>query len=140
MKTAKRMGREKFIALPLNPKYEPFTQEILEYFKGQKKRRSNKAFNFSTRTLQNRAAECFQGLEYMVEKRGKIDRHKRNVLTHGLRHFRATELVIEYGFDSIDLAIFCGWTLGTATGMGIADRYVSYQWQRYFPKLLKEKL
>jgi len=137
MKTAKRMGREKFIAIPLNPKYEPFSQEILEYFEAKKKRGSKKAFSFSTRTLQNHAEDCFKGLNYIIEQRGEINRHQRKVLTHGLRHFRATELVMNYGFDSIDLAIFCGWTLRTATGLGIADRYVSYQWQRYFPKLLK---
>jgi len=137
MNTAKRKGRERYVALPLNPSHEPLAKKILEYLELCKKQNRKKPFSFKTRTLQYAAKDCFNGLTYMVEQRGKIERHQRRVSTHGLRHFRATELMMKYGFDSIDLAIFCGWTLKTATGLGIADRYISYQWQRYFPKLLQ---
>lgn len=141
VKTAKREGRERDIAIPLGSKYESWSSDLADYFEKYKHRK--KMFNFSTRTLQNYGKKLFKNMEYTIEKYVLKGRtygfHKRNICTHGLRHVRATELLTVYGFDMLDLTIFMGWTLktGVKTAPQVIDRYIYKQWVRYFPKLLK---
>jgi len=93
------------------------------------------------------ARDLFDGLTYRVEtykhtdnsgEKRSIHAHDRDFATHALRHLRASELIMKYGFDGTDLSIFGGWTLRSALGVGSSlDRYVHLDWRRYFPKLLK---
>lgn len=142
VKTAKRNGKIRILALPLDKKYEPFTQDLVEYF--ERKKNNKKIFNFTPRTLQNYGKKIFKKLHYQIEayhiKNNKIPLHWRGLTTHGLRHIRATELMMYYGFDNIDLTVFMGWSFKASFGPTIGasvDRYIYMQWSRYFPKLLK---
>jgi hypothetical protein len=135
-KTMKEIPRS--VALPLDPKYEPWTNDLLIYcLNRQTEDRNKDIFNVSPRTIQRYAQKHFKGLSYYIEKYGDVPGHYRNILTHGLRHIRATELLNRYGFDGIDITIFCGWSITREVGMPkMAKRYVYGQWARYFPKLL----
>ena len=144
IKGAKMNGLPRVIALPLDKEYEPWTKEIYNYF--LKRREQDIAWNIfrtTPRTIQNYAKEAFNGLVYNIEdytiyKKSKVLRHSRNILTHALRHIRATDLMMRYGFDGIDIAVFCGWALGGSKTIGIpkmAKRYIYGQWGRYISKL-----
>lgn len=144
IKTSKRRGKVRRIALPLEEKYEPWTRELKRYFE---RRGENKVFKFSTRSLQRHGREIFKDFYYPIEvytknfdKRQIVPEHTRELATHGLRHIRATDLLMNYGFDQIDLTIFMGWSfrssLGGMVGASI-DRYVMSQWSRYISKLFK---
>lgn len=148
MKTAKRQGKPRPIALPLEPQYEPWSQQLYDYFKQAK---TDCVFPF-TRKVPWRyvtKARTFEGLTYPIErytvwKNGQlaktVDRHTRPFKLHALRHLRASELVDFYGFDGFNLATYGGWTIKSALGTtGIFDRYVSLGWSSYFPKLLKKR-
>jgi integrase len=92
--------------------------------------------------IQKYGERVFHDLKYPIEDYARhgeaVAQHWRSITTHGLRHIRATELIMHYGFDGIDLAIFCGWSLKKEVAMpSMATRYLHMQWIRYFPKLLK---
>lgn len=139
VKTAKRKGRIRFLAIPLNPEYEPWGSLLASYFLEHRER--SQVFPFTTRTLQTYAVRQFANLRYPIEEYltedGRVPFHLKNLVTHGLRHIRATELLTKYGFDQIDLTIFMGWKFSRTMLPGVADRYLYMQWSRYFPKLLK---
>lgn len=141
VRTAKRDGRIRLIALPLEPEYEPWAADLVKYFEKRKDR--EKVFNFTRRTLQNYGRKHFNGLSYQIEKyrhnKQTIESHSKKLTTHGIRHIRATELMMRYGFDQIDLTIFMGWTFRASlkTVPEVIERYIYMQWSRYFPKLLK---
>lgn len=131
------------VALPLDGKYEPWAKDVLSYCLNRStENKKRKIFNLSPRTVQRYCEKLFKGFSYFIEGyshlKKKVPGHYRNVLTHGLRHIRATELLNKYGFDGIDITIFCGWSITRDFGMPrMAKRYVYGQWARYFPKLLK---
>lgn len=136
IKTAKKKGEPRFVALPLEEEFEPWTKDLVEYFLS---RPVNKIFNLSVRNLQFHAESIFKNLSYTIEKYGNkkigtIEKHERQGLTHFLRHVRATNLVMDYGLDSTDIGIFCGWEIGLPT---MAKRYITMEWRRYFLKLCK---
>ena len=131
LKTAKRDGIERVIALPLESKWIP---ELVECF--QKTKSKRKVFDYSPRSVERHFTEAFKGLKYSIEKYSpskevSVARHENNVSTHALRHLRLSELINHYGFDDIDLSIYAGWKL-----KGMASRYVTGQWGRYIDKLL----
>jgi len=178
VRTAKRKNNPlRPAALPLDPKYEPWAETLAEWFEN---RGDEKAFPCSTRSLQYAASESFAGLYYPIEeyKRavqmyvdgelrplvvvgedGKERRvwdvvysHWRPMCTHALRHTRAfQDLMVNYGFSGLDLAIYGGWTSRVAeqqlpaparkylhlapdrVNLSLLKRLAS----RYFPKLLK---
>ena len=128
------------VALPLEEKYEPWSKEVLQYCLNQSVKDNKKdIFRLTPRSLQMYCAEAFKGLSYFIESYGGVEGHSKRVLTHALRHIRASELMMKYGFDGIDLAVYCGWSLTSmSSGMSkMARRYVVGQWGRYFPKLIK---
>lgn len=146
VRTAKRDGIERSIALPVN--YEEWAQPLCDYFKSVGR---GLIFPF-TRQLVGRYVkdhQVFKGLRYpiltySIWKDGtlvkKVDSHTNPFVPHALRHLRATELIDEYGFDGIDLSVYGGWTLRSMIGVGSAmQRYAHLQWRRYFPKLLKQR-
>lgn len=151
IKTAKREGRKRLIALPLDPHIEPWTEPLMEYFKESKEQI---VFPFSRQHVSRylKLNKVFDGLSYPIETYiiirknlglfKKVDRHIRAFTIHALRHLRATELVEYYGFDGFNLAAYGGWTIKTATGAATTmfDRYLSLSWQSYFPKLLKKRM
>jgi len=145
VKTAKRRGRERRIALPTNSNFEPWAKSLYNYFE---ERGDAIVFPYTRQKIWEYAKRVFEGLRYPIEtymiwKDGqlqkKVDEHFRPFRLHALRHLRATELVEYYGFNAFELATYCGWTYRTVTGMGSVDRYLSLSWQSYFPKLLKKR-
>lgn len=148
VRTAKRGGKKRNIALPLNPKYEPWTEQLYNYFQEFK---NDKVFSFTRQKASAYARDVFGGFMYQIDsyklwKKGEpkktktIKEHPKPFCIHALRHLRATELIEDYGCDGIDLSIYGGWTLRSMIGVGSAmSRYAHLNWRRYFPKLLKER-
>ena len=146
VRTAKRKGKERKIALPLNPAYEPWTKPLYEYFKS---RGDQLVFPFPRQLVWMHSKTAFEGLTYSIEtytlKQGevvkKVDEHIRPFRLQALRHSRATELRERYQFDGFDLASYCGWRLGTIVPQisRTMERYLSLGWASYFGKLLKKR-
>jgi hypothetical protein len=147
VKTAKRGGKERLIALPLDKRYEPWTVDILQYYR---KCGDKPLFPFTRQRALQIAWQAFKGLKYPIERyviankslglRKVVDSHLKPFGLHALRHLRASELIEFYGFDGIDLSIYGGWTLKSMVGVGGSlERYAHLQWQKYFPKLLKPR-
>ena len=141
-KTPEQGQRISAIALPLDAKYEPWTKSLVELF--ERTPRGQCVFQVTPRAAQmwaqgyEEAQGAFNNLWYWVDPYGQVRGHWKQLSTHGLRHIRPTELMTRYGFDGIDLAIYCGWSLGREVAMPkVATRYLYGQWIRYFPKLLK---
>jgi len=131
IKTAKHDGEERVVCLPMEPEYESWTKDLAAVFE---KRGSRKAFPVGMSTVQAIAPKIFDGLSYSVKKYTEVQKHDRTLCTHGLRHFRVSELFIRYGFDETDLNIFFGWKSKAAP---MLDVYGENLWVRYLPKLLK---
>lgn len=149
IKTAKRGGRTRYAALPLN--YEPWARELADYFQEIE---GDSVFPFTRQEMWKHSREAFGGLTYPIEryiivKSGDeleakkimfVEAHTRYFRLHALRHLRATELVEYYGFDGFNLAIYGGWTLRTAAGVSsVMERYLSLGWQSYLPKLMRKR-
>jgi len=147
IRTAKRKGKKRSIALPLKPEYEPFTQELLRYY--QSFGDNELVFPFTRQKATNYARKIFEGFTYPIDaykiwENGKVVRespdHLKAFRTHALRHLRTTELIEKYRFNGIELSIYGGWTLRSMAGVGSAmSRYAHLQWDQYFPKLLKKR-
>ncbi len=147
LRTAKRGGMERKIALPMDDEYEPWTEPLYNYFTTFG---SSPVFPFTRQYLWSQAKDLFKGLYYPIERykiskpdKGivkVVDKHYRQFTLHALRHIRTTELVEYYGFDGIDLSAYGGWTMKTTLGVSAAiERYAHLNWQKYFPKLLKKR-
>ena len=150
VKTAKREGLIRNIALPLN--FEPWAKKVYDYFKDF---REKTVFPFTRQKVGSyvRENKVFAGLEYPIEKYVVVkktlelkkeviqrERHMRAYNLHALRHSRASELIEYYGFDGFNLATYGGWLYRTAARTSsVMDRYLSLGWQSYFPKLLKRR-
>lgn len=116
----------KAIALPVNPKYEPWTRDLLKW-------------------IQKRGAMNFPMTRETV--RCIVQRHLKpldpKVHAHSLRHWRLTHLAEYYGFDGYELSLVAGWSFTTGFRMmGMAaspnlDTYLHLTWRKSFHKLLK---
>ncbi len=158
--TEKRKGLIRVIGLPLNPKYEPWTQDIVNYFQERKNRN---IFPFTRQDMWRTAKETFKGLQYNIlpykvakaengtlvtdPETGKtemidVPEHLKRFTNHGLRHLRNVELRDYYGLTAEERSSYGGWTLRTMIGgLGSSiDRYGEAVWRPYFPKLLKSRL
>lgn len=143
IKTAKKKGELRIIAIPRNPEYEPLMKEIMDKIE-MRIGMNKKLFNITPRTLQAHVKHIFNELKYEIRRyydprTGSIVKsHFRTLTPHSLRHFRATELVTKYGFTAIDLSVFCGWKLSRTTGMSnVMDRYMHLSYGQYVEKLFK---
>jgi hypothetical protein len=155
VKTAKRNGIVRKVALPLDREYEPWTKEVADYF-GQFIPKP--VFNFTPQYFWRKAKPLFKGWTYPIDgytlkaRNGEmriVEQHAHPCALHWLRHLRATELVSAPGypkrfrFDVFELAYFGGWTIKGLMGMGMSggafQRYVNLPWEAYFPKLLRSK-
>jgi len=116
----------KTVALPLNPRYEPWSLEVLKYIKRQGILR----FDITDRQVRKIGAKY---LKKMFGEKFRI---------HDLRHKRVTDLIQYYHFDPYEVATFTGWSIRTAfggIGMSVSpmlDIYSHLAWHKYFPKLL----
>jgi len=118
IKTARRSGKLRTCAVPLNPSYEPWAEPVYNRFK---ERGENYAFMFakkfksSTRYYQWHADRVFKNLlwlmdEYQTEKSdGKVEMRYNRFTPLMLRKIRRKNLLEFYHFDEIDLALYGGW-------------------------------
>ena len=148
VRTAKRDGKIRKIALPLEKTFEPWTEPLYNYYL---EHRNDKVFPFTRQKAWEYAHETFSGLSYPIERYNKYDlenpkpkpvrAHNKPFRTHALRHLRATELIETFGFTGFDLSVYGGWTLRSMVGVGSAmSRYAHLDWRKYFPKLLKKRV
>jgi hypothetical protein len=139
VKTAKRKGRLRGCAVPLNPEYEPWAQEVYDYMVGFG---SSYPFRFaekwstSIRYMQWEATKAFESLEwpmigYTVKESKeaeavKVPERWNKVTSHVMRKRRATTLMWDYDFTGIDLALYGGWTESSAESMPQALKHYLY--------------
>jgi len=127
IKSARRNGSIRSCVLPLDPKYEPWVELILRWFK---KCGNDYVFNFSqTGTLESskryaglRIKELFKGFKtikegYRRDKGRKIETRHAPFLFTALRQIRKQQLENDYNFDEIDLAKFGGWRIKSTNAM-----------------------
>lgn len=114
----------KSIALPTDPRYEPWTKDLMLYLKKRKN------LNFDL---------CRGHVWRIVKQSPVLHQLDPEITTHSLRHYRITHLVEEYDFDRFDLIAVTGWSYKTGLGIGSGqlDTYLHLRWKKYFPKLLK---
>lgn len=140
--TAKREGKKRIIALPLET--EAWAKPLLDYYQ----QTEGLVFPFTRQQAWLQSREAFKDLSYPIESytiwRNKelvksVKQHPKPFRLHALRHLRITELIEVYGFNAFEVATFAGWTMRTSLGIGGQfDRYAHLDWQSYFPKLLKK--
>lgn len=155
--TEKRKGNwTRDIALPLNPKYEPWAQQLLDF---AEKHKGEELFPFYRQQLYPVAKKAFDGLtmeikpyqraerdietgEYLydVDENGKrtlrtktVNAHTRTFSQHDLRKTRRTELEDIFGLNTEERKRIGGWS------RGIEERYdaSTSEWRKSFPKLLR---
>jgi len=153
-------------AVPLNPKFEPFTQEIWRYFrKYQDSPRG--VFPVYRQWAYYHAKRIFDDLEYVIPpyEKLKLDENKKRVTKtdeygrirfeyesvnqhlldcsdHGLRHARTDELTNKYKIMGKELDTYTGWVPSRRgdTGGSMQDRYAQKKWAIYMPKLLVRRM
>jgi hypothetical protein len=146
------------VGLPLDKKYEPWTQQLYDYYREFKS--DDFVFPFDRKQVWRYVSEhkVFDGLTYPIEKyvwMPKNGKEKKTILPHSkpfklhaLRHLRISELRRFYRIKGEDLAVYVGWSLHTTIakeGVRIPQMTSTYDpeiyqdWQSYFPKLLKTR-
>ena len=160
--TAKRRGRPRTVALPLDPTMEPWAMEMMQYFE---EKGDDHVFPMTRQAVWKRARHVWADLVYIIEdysvvidneakgileidtqtteqkrKSKRIDRHKRRWTLHALRHLRASDLVDYYMLTGAELSSFGGWTISTAMNVGSSvGRYLSLDWRSYVRKMLRKR-
>lgn len=146
----------RLIALPLDTKYDPWAQQILDYWHDAG---DHLVFDFSRQDnwdFITHKQKIFDGLFYKIKKyhywpNGQITEdeeptaclaHPRLYKCHALRHSRADQLIRKYLFDGYDMASFVGWSMGSANklsaGPAQAGNYAEIReaWERPIYKLM----
>lgn len=157
--TEKRQRWKRLIGLPLRKEFEPWTQDIVDYFQ---ERKGKDLFPFTRQKMYNEVRTVFEGLNYKIfpykrvrkehgqvikDEKGKsmkddVPEHSKPFRNHALRHLRNVELRDFYGLSAEERSSYGGWTLRSMIG-GIGssiDRYGEAAWRPYFAKLLKPRV
>lgn len=119
----------KTIALPCSNLYEPWTLDIMKYWRDHGKLSIDMTRKTFWKTYRESIGELLP----------KKDPHN---LRNPLRHFRISHLISLYGFEPYEITAYSGWTLrGTFQSMGVnispnLDHYAHLAWHQYFKKLL----
>jgi hypothetical protein len=140
----------RLVALPLPKHYEPWTQELYDYFHDIG---DNYVFQFNRQTVWHyitNVQPIFKGLTYRIKKYNfmktgmpsyKILSHHRDFKLHALRHVRTDELITKFHFDGIDIGAYVGWSMGSSQKVSsmpaMAGNYAEIReaWPRYIKKL-----
>jgi hypothetical protein len=144
----------RLVALPLDKKFDPWTQEIYDYFHDAG---SNYVFPFSRQDnweYISRKDKIFNGLYYPIKKyhyylNGDITAepvpcfdHRRQFKCHAIRHVRTDQLIADLKFDGFDLQALVGWSAGSGNKVSSAPVQASnyaeirQAWRRYVHKLV----
>ena len=112
VKTARRPDHLRPCAIPIDKRYEPWAEQVLDQFK---RVGENLPFRFSERSFQNAAKAAFgeyecQKDDYTDSETGKrIERRYSPFTSSSIRELRRKNLKNFYGFNEKDLAIFGAW-------------------------------
>jgi len=131
-KKKKRKGKTvsvlvyKTIALPTNPKFEPWTVDLLKHIV----KSGNLTFSLTRQRIWQIVKQCLTHLDTHIHP-------------HSFRHYRISHLVQVYDFNAYNITAYSGWTFKTSfgkmgMGSGQLDIYLHLSWKNYFPKLLKQ--
>jgi hypothetical protein len=100
----------KDVAIPLDPKIEPWCSEIAQWIhkmKLEKKLQNGKPKLSFDMTESNLGLIVKKNLKDLMHLDPKIT----SVHPHSLRHWRIDHLRLNYGFDSIQVCAFIGWSI-----------------------------
>ena len=145
----------RLVALPLDKKFDPWTQELLDYYQDAG---DHVVFDFNRQDnweYITRNDPIFDGLVYRIKKyhyfpNGEITEdseptaclsHNRLFKCHAIRHVRTDQLIKYLKFDGFDLAAMVGWSMGSAKQVSQAPAQASNYaelreaWPRYIHKL-----
>jgi len=115
--TPNKKNHHRGCVLPLNKEYEPWTNQVYEWFKKYPDKNpfeiSLKSNNPEThkRNLGWKADEIFEGLKWIKDpyyNEGIVDRRKTKFLASSLSELRIRNLREFYNFNEIDFTIFAG--------------------------------
>lgn len=129
--TTRQGGKPRTVAVPLNPKYEPWSKVIL---KVSEERANDPIFDIVIRTFQNHVEKTFLQFQWLVsgkwetkEKSKKIwiPAHPVSISPHNLIEIREWELGLCHNFNEYDFGIFFG------------TEYSS-DYRQYFKKLISK--
>ena len=120
-------GQHIFSLLPIDNSFDNWVNIVYSYFikfKGEPPFKFHDDFENSVRYLQWKAEEVFNGLDwdfpsYTISKKGKIEAREKSFRSDALRKLRLNDLIINYNFNSLDLALFNGFNDGS--------RFLSHQ-------------
>ncbi len=122
-------GKEKtiFSLLPLDDSFDNWINIVYFYFikfKDEAPFKFHDNFRHSKRYLQWKAEEVFNGLDwgypsYTTSQGGKVEARDKSFRSDALRKLRLNDLIINYDFNSLDLALFNGFNDGS--------RFLSHQ-------------
>lgn len=149
----------RLIALPLDKRYDPWAQELLDYYRDAG---DHVVFDFNRQDnweYITRKDKIFAGLVYNIKKyhylpNGQIMeadedardmptclKHNRIFKCHAIRHVRTDQLIKYLGFDGFDLSAFVGWSMSCGEKVSSAPRQahnyaeIREAWPRYIHKL-----
>ena len=125
MAVLKRKKKEvmfKTIGLPCNPKYEPWTLDLLKRIK----EKNTIAFDLNRQRIRQIIMKYFPYPEMESKK------------YNWLRHIRLTHLMEFYGLKGDHIIMYAGWSFKGYYKAGQLDDYLHLDWRPYFPKLLRE--
>jgi hypothetical protein len=143
----------RLVALPLDKKFDPWSQKILDYYNDAG---NNYVFPFSRQDNWEhitRKDPIFSGLYYPIKKyhyypNGDITAepvpcfdHRRQFKCHAIRHVRTDQLIADLKFDGFDLQALVGWSSGSGNKVSSAPVQASnyaeirQAWRRYIHKL-----
>jgi hypothetical protein len=120
----------KSVALPCDPKYEPWTLDLLKWIK----QKGILSFPCTRQTFRIHVREAMKDV---------LPQKSLHSIKNPMRHFRISHLISYYQLEPYEITAYTGWTIaGTFRQMGIAvssnlDAYAHLQWRQYFPRLLK---
>ena len=119
----------KTVALPTSIKYEPWTLDILQYWREH----GSYSIDMTRKTFWKTYRESIAEL---------LPKKSPHSSKNPLRHFRISHLISLYGFEPYELSAYAGWTIrGSFQSVGIdvspnVDHYAHLAWHQYFKKLL----
>lgn len=143
----------RLVALPLDKRFDPWSQELLDYFHDAE---DNYVFQFNRQDnweYISRKDKIFDGLNYQIKKyhyfsNGSITEenevrlsHRRIFKCHAIRHVRTDQLIKNLKFDGFDLAALVGWCMSSSNSVSAAPSQASNYaeireaWPRYIHKL-----
>jgi len=135
--------RERYVALPISNKYEPWTKGLYEYFIDAGDKYVFPLYRQDAQAYVKRE-KVFEGLTYPIEYSmyGHAVDYQKGLGMDGLRLVRMVELSTKHGFEPRDMDAYGIWKL---RGKGVHEQVLgvgkkdSDPWKRYIWKLCRQR-